>query len=247
MLLSIGGSTIPPPTLRRYARYHLFAPVLIAGPIHRLPNFERTLERRRWDAKEFYSGAERALVGAFLAFFVAEYLYAQLLQELAPFNLDQNFSGRIVQSAIDWVFLYIAFSGLTDLALGLSAMMGLKLEENFNRPYLARDLIDFWQRWHMTLSHWCRDYIYVLITSRFRSPVLGIFSAMVILGIWHETSIYYLLWAFWQALGIVLVHVLYRQSATISKPFIGAIARAGSFLWLILSQPVCMGLIEVFT
>lgn len=234
----------PAPSLRVMVRYNFLAPVLLAGPIHRLPNFERTLARRRWDPSAFYSGAERALFGAFLAFVIGEFAYSQILQELENYSLDTFFLGLLVLSVMNWIILYIAFSGLTNLALGLAAMMGLKLEENFDRPYAARDLIDFWQRWHMTLSHWCRDYIYVPISSRLRSPVLGVLCAMLVLGLWHETSVYYVLWAVWQALGIVLTHRFIRPLRVVSGPRL-AIVRGMSFLWLALAYPIATTLLEV--
>jgi D-alanyl-lipoteichoic acid acyltransferase DltB (MBOAT superfamily) len=235
----------PPPTLRGLIRYSFLAPVILAGPIHRLPTFERSLARRRWDSAQFYSGAERALFGAVLAFVVGEYIYAQILQELAPLNLDSGFGGRLLLSALAWVMLYIAFSGLTDMALGLAAMMGLKLEENFDRPWAARDLIDFWQRWHMTLSHWCRDYVYVPISAWLRAPALGVVSAMIVLGLWHETSAYYLLWALWQALGIILTHRFIRPLA-VSGGGALFLVRIGSFLWLALANPVVTTVLEAF-
>lgn len=233
----------PAPSLRLVFRYNLLAPVLMAGPIHRLPNFERSLARRRWQASAFYSGAERALFGAVLAFVVGEFAYAQILQELEPYALDSSFLGRTAQSAMDWIVLYIAFSGLTSLALGLAAMMGLTLEENFDRPYAATDLIDFWQRWHMTLSHWCRDYIYVPVSAWLRMPVVGVLAAMIALGLWHESSSYYLLWALWQALGIVVTHRFIRPLGWTRGPGL-ALVRCASFLWLVLAYPIVTSLLE---
>jgi alginate O-acetyltransferase complex protein AlgI len=199
---------IPVPSFGAYARYHLFLPVIVAGPIHRLPHFERQCVRRRWDATEFFSGAERALVGLFIAVAIGNFVFAHV-QDIAAKHLEtlSPFFREWILSALDWLRLYLQFAGFTDLALGLSLMMGLRLEENFNRPWRARNLIDFWTRWHMTLSLWCRDYVYVPVAARFRSPPIGVVSAMVVLGLWHETSAYYVLWAFWQAFGIVLTRV----------------------------------------
>ena len=78
--------------------------------------------------------------------------------------------------------MFFSFAGLTSLALGLSLMMGLKLEENFNRPWAAKNLIDFWSRWHMTLSNWCRDYVFYPVTAITRLPVVGLLLAMLAMG-----------------------------------------------------------------
>ena len=232
------------PSLQTLMRYNLLAPLVLAGPIHRLPHFERQMARRYWNSKQFFGGAERALFGAVLAFVIGEFAYTQLLRELKPLEIERFFVGQLFQSALDWLFLYISFSGLTDLALGFAAMMGLKLEENFRKPYLARDLIDFWDRWHMTLSHWCREYIYVPITAWLRSPVIGVLVAMLILGLWHETSAYYVLWACWQALGIVLTHRIIRP-LNASKGGSLLLIRLGSFLWLVSANPIVSHVLEL--
>lgn len=203
---------IAAPALGAYFRYHLLLPVLATGPIHRLPHFERQCERRRWSSAEFFSGAKRALLGAGLFLIVGEYLVGARIQTLFGPGPPHNFGVAWLASAVDWVHTYATFAGLTDIALGFCLMMGLRLEENFNRPWLARDLIDFWTRWHITLSLWCRDYVYTPAAVWFRSPLVGIFCAMLALGLWHETSLYYVLWGGYQAAGIALSH-LYRKSS----------------------------------
>lgn len=205
-----GGLAIP--SIGAYARYHLLLPVLAAGPIHRLPNFQRQCERRRWSAEEFFSGAERTLFGLVLAVVVGGYLLTELHNTILP-HLEgmAPFLSSWILSAYGWIQLYVRFSGLTDIALGLCLMMGLRLEENFNRPWTSRNLIEFWTRWHMTLSHWCRDYAYVPIAAHFRAPAIGVAAAMLVIGLWHDTSAYYIFWSFWQSFGIILTH-LYLQS-----------------------------------
>ncbi len=245
---------IPIPAIGAYARYHLFLPVLMVGPIHRLPHFERQCARRRWSAEEFFSGAERALFGLALAVVVGGYLHARLVDvfqtrevlPLVPFFEDWALS------AFDWVRIYLTFSGFTGLALGLSLMMGLRLEENFDRPWRARNLIEFWTRWHMTLSHWCRDYVFAPIAASFRAPVVGVFAAMLVLGLWHETSAYYVLWAFWQALGIVLTQLYLNAEDPLRLQLLPDAAKAVGgpltvLLWLSAARPVLETLLEAVT
>ena len=245
---------LPIPSIAAYARYHLFLPVLMVGPIHRLPHFERQCARRRWSADEFYSGAERALFGLALAVVVGGYLHARLIDVFKSRDIYvfAPFFESWVLSALDWVRIYITFSGFTGLALGLSLMMGLRLEENFDRPWRARNLIEFWTRWHMTLSHWCRDYVYTPIAASFRAPVVGVFAAMLVLGLWHETSAYYVLWAFWQALGIVLTQLYLNLEDPIGlqrlptgvKSVFGPL---GVLVWLSAARPVLETALEILT
>ncbi|MCR9136719.1 MAG: hypothetical protein NXI27_12025 [Alphaproteobacteria bacterium] len=197
------------PGLARHLRYQFFLPAIPAGPIHRLQNFERQLERRRWSTADFLRGLERAVFG--LAMFVvlggkaASLLRAAVERETLQW---QPFLQRWSVSVVDWIELYFSFAGLSALAIGVALMMGLVIEENFNRPWAARNLLDFWTRWHMTLTGWVRDYVFQPVAALTRLPVVALLVAMLVIGLWHESSIYYVLWAIWQALGIFLSHVV---------------------------------------
>lgn len=193
------------PGLTRLVRYNFFLPVLATGPINRIQHFERQSERRRWDPSAFYTGAERALFGLAQATVLGVWLISHVERAVAgatrswpPFLQDWSVS------VIDWIQLYLNFAGLSSVALGLSLMMGLRLEENFNRPWAATNLIAFWTRWHMTLSFWCRDYVFNPVTALTRSPLAGLGAAMLAIALWHEISTYYLFWALWQVTGIVI-------------------------------------------
>lgn len=227
------------PGIGRLLRYQFFLPVLTIGPIHRIQNFERECERRRFDFQQFYSGAERALLGLALAVatgFAADRIGKSISQNQIDFWHDWMHSG------LNWVELYLTFSGFSSLAIGLALMMGVRLEENFNRPFLAVNLVEFWTRWHMTLSMWCRDYVFDPITAWTRSPVVGVTLAMIVMGLWHEASLYYLLWAFWQMTGIVGSRVLQTWAGNSPNDTLGFRTRVAGpiavFGWLSLANPV---------
>jgi alginate O-acetyltransferase complex protein AlgI len=228
------------PTVANHLRYQFFAPVLIAGPINRMPHFLREWDRRSWNLSEFWSGLERLIFGIFLVVVLSSALLGKV--ETAADRLmsaKSYFLQQWLGSAIDWIQLYISFSGYTSIALGLALMMGLRLEENFNRPYLATNLIDFWSRWHMTLTSWCRDYVYQPISAVTRNPALGVFAGMLVLGLWHEFSVYYVLWAAWQSIGIILTHILKDRALPNLHPLLRRVGGAIIVLsWLSLAQPV---------
>lgn len=124
-----------------------------------------------------------------------------------------------------WLDLYVAFSGASDLAIGYALAMGFRIQENFRFPFLARSIPDFWRRWHMSLTFWCRDYVYAPIAAATRRPVLGITLAMAVIGLWHEFSLRYLLWGLYHGAGILLTHRL----AALARPWLpeeGRVARA---------------------
>lgn len=239
------------PGLAAYARYHLFLPVMLVGPIHRMPHFERQCARRRWSPDDFYAGAERALFSLTVAVVVGGFAFVHV-REAAQAAIAglQPFLQDWALSMLDWVRLYIQFAGYTGLALGLSLMMGLRLEENFAQPWRARNLVDFWSRWHMTLSHWCRDYVYAPIAAAFRAPVLGAFAAMLVLGLWHETSVYYVLWALWQATGIVVTQAYLKSRDPLGLRRLPAAISAvagplATLAWLSGARPVIERALEV--
>lgn len=242
---------LPNPGLARQLRYQLFLPFLMAGPIHRLAHFERQCLRRRWDAPDFFSGAERALSGAAQCVVLGGWLVGWVRARLLDVGVQPGgFWNDWLLSALDWLQLYLRFAGLSSLALGLALMMGLRLEENLDRPWAARNLIEFWQRWHITLSSWCRDYVFQPVIALTRSPLIALVAAMIAIGLWHQASTYYLLWALWQVAGMVAtrqVQMLARRHGLPELPR-GAAAVAGPLTvmtWLSLAQPVLTRLLAL--
>jgi alginate O-acetyltransferase complex protein AlgI len=227
------------PGIGRLLRYQFFLPVLAIGPIHRIQNFERECERRRFDVQQFYAGAERALLGLALAV-TAGFAADRIGKLISKSQID--FWHDWLHSGLNWIELYLTFSGFSSLAIGLALMMGIRLEENFNRPFLAVNLVEFWTRWHITLSMWCRDYVFDPVTAVTRSPVVGVTLAMIVMGLWHEASLYYLLWALWQMTGIVGSQVLQSWFGHSPDSAPGLTVRVAGpiavFSWLSLANPV---------
>lgn len=232
---------LTPPALRDLVRYQFFLPVMLVGPIHRYQNFQRQIIRRRFDMGEIFSGLERCLIGAFMAHFLGGAVCGELqVTFLDRWKLPDSFATSWLLSALAWMRLYFIFAGLTAIALGTSAMMGLKLEENFNKPWRATSLLDFWTRWHISLTDWSRDYAYRPVMALTRSPIAGVFAAMLVIGLWHEISVFYTLWAFWQALGIVLSRVAGRYVKLDRMPQVPRriLIAMGILGWLSLARPI---------
>jgi alginate O-acetyltransferase complex protein AlgI len=235
----MGKLAVPP--LRAHLRYQLFLPVIVSGPIHRFETFERQTHRRRWDAAMFFSGMERALIGAFSAFVIGGFGFSRIHD--AVDNRTGHwpvFFHEWAGSVVEWIALYFSFAGFTSVALGLSLMIGLRLEENFDRPWVARNLIDFWLRWHMTLTRWCRDYVFRPVAAVTRSAPAGLALAILAIGLWHEFSVYYVLWSVWQVLGVALTRAamrwlpMWRVPDTVGR-VLGPVSVLG---WLSLARPV---------
>ena len=233
------------PTLRLLFQYNFFLPVLVAGPIHRVGHFQAALESRDMSDESYWSGAERALAGAFSAVVIGGWLAHRLFLETQDIFLP-GFFDEWSASLVYWIGLYFIFSGLTSVALGLALMAGLRLEENFNRPWLARNLIEFWGRWHITLSGWCQDYVFRTFTAFTRLPSLGLILSMLAMGLWHGATAYWVLWGIWQGLGLVLTRLVVRAPMHVPGWLADAVGRLSIVVWLTLARPVIVTLFGVF-
>ncbi|MCF6290635.1 MAG: hypothetical protein L3J03_06535 [Desulfobacterales bacterium] len=198
-------------SLRRHGPAEFFCylfllPALLVGPIHRFPEYLRDLRRRRWDWDRFSYGLERAFHGYAKLIIVANFLIAGQLKNfltgLAP-RLSP-LESQFLDSLYMWLDLYLRFSACSDIAIGVSAMMGFTIIENFNFPFLAGNISDFWRRWHISLTSWCRDYVYKPAAAVTRSPLAAVAVAMLVIGLWHEFSMRYILWGLYHALGIMI-------------------------------------------
>jgi len=103
------------------------------------------------------------------------------------------------------VKIYFDFSGYSDIAIGLAGMLGLRIPENFERPYRARNISEFWRRWHMSLSSWIRDYVFIPLGGSRRSALfttLNLLLAMALAGLWHGAAWTFVIWGLWHGAGL---------------------------------------------
>jgi len=238
-------------SLRQHFQYNFFLPVMLAGPIHRSEHFFRQDARRRIDSQNFAEALERILYG-YSKVILGNFLIAHKLKEsLTPIGA-KGFTGLFIESACDWLYLYTQFSGWTDIALGFGLLLGFRLEENFRNPLAATTLIDFWQRWHITLSLWCRDYVYSPLAAATRNQFLALVGAMLVMGLWHQFSLYYVLWGVYQATGIALCRLYQLHGdplhlAHLPRPVHHAITRTATFTWLISGMPILTSTLSHFS
>jgi alginate O-acetyltransferase complex protein AlgI len=186
-----------------YLCYQLLPSTLAVGPIHRFDEFLRDLRRRRWDTRLFSSGLERILYGLAKLIVIGDYLVGEkLVAAMTSAMAAPGCEGIYFTALLFWIKLYVLFSGYSDIAVGFGALIGFRLRENFNWPLRSRNIGEFWQRWHMSLSSWCRDYVFTPALSLTRNHALAVLASMVVLGLWHEISLRYLLWGGYHGLGI---------------------------------------------
>lgn len=185
--------------------YLFFLPTLIAGPIHRFPDFARDLKRKRFDAAMFGEGLERILFGyvkiSFLANLLTNQMFGIVILDLEPNAPQLAAYLEFLQTGFN---LYFQFAGFSDIAIGFGLLLGVRVMENFNWPLLKTNIAAFWRSWHISLSSWCRDYVYMGVISVSRSPAAGAVAAMVVMGLWHEFSLRYLIWGAYHGIGIMI-------------------------------------------
>lgn len=227
-LLEVGRGTIRQHGFLDYACYQFFAPTLPVGPIHRFDTFLRDLRRRRWDPDLLNVGLSRILMGATKIILLGNYLLSQTLYwPMREMVQSSPWASLYVDTILYWLNIYIQFAGYSDVAIGAGAVMGFHIPENFNFPFLARNISDFWRRWHMTLSGWCRDYIFKPVLAQFRQPILAFSTSMIALGLWHAVSLHYILWGFYHAIGLTI----WRRFEKMSAGWQERLSRPALWLW----------------
>ncbi|MCZ2288610.1 MAG: hypothetical protein LC138_07240 [Anaerolineales bacterium] len=204
---------LPQVSLAEYVTYVVFFPALAAGPIDRVERFVKDLRQPlALDSAGWLEAGQRIMLGLFKKFVLAD--------SLAVFALSATNASQIRTAGWMWLYIYaytfliyFDFSGYTDIAIGLGRLMGIKLPENFNAPYLKPNLTQFWNNWHMTLTQWFRAYFFNPLTRWLRSeiklPVWSIIfvaqiATMILIGLWHGIAWNFVIWGLWHGLGLFI-------------------------------------------
>ena len=198
------GGTPPAKNPLQVALYIALFPQLVAGPIVRYTTVAEELVSRRETFDDFAAGALRFSFGL-----AKKMLLANNLSLMA----DEAFSTAPIGAAAAWLGaiaytgqIYFDFSGYSDMAIGLGRMFGFHFEENFNYPYLSKSVTEFWRRWHMSLSGWFRDYVYIPLggsRAGTAKQVRNILLVWTLTGLWHGAAWNFLLWGLY--FGILLL------------------------------------------
>ncbi len=210
------GKARPAGDFVTFAAYLSFFPQLVAGPIERPNDLLRQFGKAAtWDVEHLHRGLRLLLVGLFKKVFVAD--NCALLANYA-FAADTPLDARwAVLGVVAFAFqIYGDFSGYTDLARGSARLLGIRLSDNFHFPYFAKGPSEFWRRWHITLSAWFRDYVYIPLGGNRGGPARTLFNlwlTMLLAGLWHGASWTFVLWGSFH--GALLI--LYRLTPPLRK------------------------------
>jgi alginate O-acetyltransferase complex protein AlgI len=199
----------PAKSLIDFMMYVCLFPQLIAGPIVRYYDIEKEVKKRECTIPMFSEGIKRFIIGLSKKVLIANVL-GEIIKELITETVLSNWLKPILFT----LQIYYDFSGYSDMAIGLGLMLGFHFLENFNYPLIAKSITDFWRRWHISLSSWFRDYIYIpLGGNRVSKPkwIRNIIIVWLLTGFWHGASWNFILW------GLYFVTFLLLEKFLIGK------------------------------
>lgn len=221
------------PDLWCYLDYILFFPSFISGPINRYEPFASQLAvpPRFTLRQDLKIGLERIVHGLFKKFVLVQILYPHILVrptgDFAPLTFGKIAIGLYAYA----LYFYFDFSAYSDLAIGGARILGLELPENFNRPFLKKNIRELWLNWHMSLTSWLVDYVYWPLVRKLRGfdffrprPVLlsniGMIITFVACGIWHGETFNFIIWGAYHGLGISIVNIYQREKRKTRSPLL---------------------------
>lgn len=189
-----------------------FFPQLIAGPIEKANSLLSQIEtKKKFKIKNFNDGISLIIWGFFKKLVIADNV--AIISDKIFLLEEPNFLLIIIGSLAFGVQILADFSGYTDIARGSAKLLGINLSSNFNNPYFSRSIIDFWRRWHITLSIWFRDYVYVPLGGSRRSNVrnyTNILITFILTGLWHGAAWNFIFWGLFNGIIIILTRFYLR-------------------------------------
>ena len=249
-LVDVAAGEAPLSALGEMLLFQAFWPKLLSGPIVRADEIRDQIRSgRRLDYEDLSAGVTRILLGLF-----KKIVLADSLAPIVPMVFDSGTSLHALDSGAGILAaglqIYFDFSGYTDIAIGSARLLGFRLPENFNWPYLARSPQEFWNRWHITLSRWIRDYLFTPLSFAFRSrPALvplWLVVSMAVCGLWHGAAWTFVLWGVWHGLLLVsnqgLLRRIFVPPQAGAGPVRSALALGATFVliqlgWLLFRAP----------
>ena len=195
-------------SLANFFTYVFLFPIFSAGPIERFDHFLKNREEN-FSREALAEGGMRIVQGLIKKFVFAEMLiYPLFAAKTTTMLLDDP---RAIAPLRTWLHLvlayayfYLDFSSYSDIAIGGARLFGFRVTENFNFPFLAPNISNFWNRWHISLSQWCRSYVYMPVLGWSRNPYLATYATFAAIGLWHAGSWNQLSWGLYHATGITI-------------------------------------------
>jgi alginate O-acetyltransferase complex protein AlgI len=239
------GIVKPQKNLLKFGLYIALFPPLIAGPIVRYADVSEMIDARQETTALFAEGISRFLCGLAKKVLIANSV-AILCDPIFLAPVDTHSAATLWIGALAYTLqIYFDFSGYSDMAIGLGLMFGFRFRENFEHPYASRSIREFWRRWHISLSSFFRDYLYIPLGGNRRGIVyVNLIIVFFATGLWHGAGMTFVVWGLWHGLFIVIENILRRRPAAarflerIRNPFTILLARIYTLLVVVLGWVV---------
>ncbi|HEX7936728.1 MAG TPA: MBOAT family O-acyltransferase [Paraburkholderia sp.] len=202
---------VPSNSLIDFGMYMICFPQLIAGPIVRYAEVAAQIPDRPIVVEQIYSGVRRFILGLSKKIIIADTVGRIADQIFALQGDELTTSLAWLGTAAYTLQIYFDFSGYSDMAIGMGRMMGFSFPENFDQPYRSKNITEFWRRWHMTLSRWFRDYVYIPLGGNQRGVArtyINLFVVFLLCGAWHGASYTFMVWGLYHGLLLVIERML---------------------------------------
>lgn len=217
-------------SLLKFMVYVSMFPQLVAGPIVRYVDIESQMDNRKVSMSDFYEGILRFTQGLFKKVILANSA-GKIVATLLEGDLTAISAGSAWLGILMYAFqIYYDFSGYSDMAIGLGRFFGFKFLENFNYPYISKNITEFWRRWHISLGAFFRDYVYIPLGGNRRNHLRNILIVWFLTGFWHGASWNFILWGLYYAFWLILE----------KKCFKGALLKLPSWLGWIYSNVIVL-------
>lgn len=201
------GAARPARSLFDFALYVAMFPQLVAGPIVRYASVAEELIARKTGFDDFVEGAQRFALGLVKKVVVADTVAPIADAAFSASGGDLTFATAWLGLIAYTIQIYFDFSGYSDMAIGLGRILGFRFPENFDRPYSAHSITEFWRRWHISLSSWFRDYLYIPLGGNRFGPwrtYANLWIVFLVTGLWHGAAWTFILWGCWHGLLLAL-------------------------------------------
>lgn len=207
-----------------YLNYIFFFPAFMSGPIMRYNHFVDQLaaETGTKFSSDLKAGTERLVHGLFKKFVLSMIVYRYSILNIQGSVIDAGAGSIILGLYAYTLYIYFDFAGYTDMAIGCARILGYELPENFNNPFMRRNIQELWANWHMSLTRWLTDYIYWPLSRKLRNikyfrkrPIflsnISIIVTFIICGMWHGSTLNFVIWGLYHGIGLAILNIYRKQ------------------------------------
>jgi alginate O-acetyltransferase complex protein AlgI len=211
----------------KFLLYVSLFPQLIAGPIVRYQDVAQAIEKRESNSENFINGLYRFSIGLSKKIIIANVL-GQMCKDIFSVEMERiSMLGSWLGVFTFALQIYFDFSGYSDMAIGLCKIFGFNIKENFNYPYIATTITDYWKRWHISLSSFFRDYVYIPLGGKYSGQIRNLIIVWALTGLWHGASYNFILWGLYFCIVLLfekyVLIKLFKNKNGLLENFIGRI------------------------